>query len=123
MPDKDYFDRAFEQECIEFLTKHDDGQLKFKHNILEHCILTENLSYEETDYTIMRLKVNKSPGQDKIPGGYVKACKDHIAHHMQCILNYMLDKRVFPGDWALGLCVAIPKGPNDIQPITILSLI
>ena len=35
MPDQDNVDRLFEQECIKFLKKYDDGELKCKHNVLD----------------------------------------------------------------------------------------
>ena len=50
MPDQEYFDRSFEQECVEFLKLYDDGELKFKHNVFEHGILNGNFSCEEIDY-------------------------------------------------------------------------
>ena len=120
MPKEDYFDLQFEQHCIEFLnefTQADDFSVS--NSVMESFVFNCNFTHEEIDYAIRCLKGNKSCGIDLIPANCIKAGRDQLVHHLKLLFDYILAKESFPPKWAEGLRIAIPKGADDIRPITI----
>ena len=53
-----------------------------------------------------------------IPAEYVKGYLN-IIPHIVTLYNFILDRQEYPEKWAQGLRIAIPKGDDDIRPITI----
>ena len=121
MPVEGYFDVQFERECQAFLKEYDKDPAKcFDEN--DNCILdilNNNITVEEIVSAVKQLKNNKAPGLDLIPAECVKASIHVIKSHLEILYNYILCSGMYPEEWAAGLRVAIPKGNDDIRPITI----
>jgi exonuclease III len=120
MPKMSYFDRVYEQQAEEFLNKYDRGELQSTiDNTLELEILNHNISLQELENAVKKLKSGKSAGLDMIPAELVKYNIDHIKSDLLLLYNYVLNTGDYPATWAEGLRVALPKDGGDIRPITI----
>ena len=118
MPEEPYFNKKFEKECIEFLDQY-ENDLSFNNwSNMDDSILNSNFTIDEIKEAINHLKC-KSPGLDRIPSQCIKGARDILVHHLCTLYNYILCKGQYPNEWAYGLRVAIPKGKDDIRPITI----
>jgi hypothetical protein len=120
IPEQDYFNKDFERECELFLKRYDEGvDNQIIKNTSELEILNDNITQAEIRNAINSLKNGKSPGLDMIPAECVKICAETIVPHLQMLYNYILSMETYPEKWAQGLRIAIPKGVDDIRPITI----
>jgi hypothetical protein len=119
MPCMSYFDKKFEKMAENFLERHDQNEPSCTENSLELEILNDNISLEEIECAIQKLKTKKSPGLDLIPAEFIKFNVELIKHDLVILYNYILSKGEYPDEWAQGLRVAIPKGQGDMRPITI----
>ena len=119
MPDQQYFNREFEDECKKFLDLYDKDECELDIDANELEILNNNISCEEIKCAISCLKKGKAPGLDLIPAEIVKLSSEALIPHLEILYNFILAKEVYPSKWAEGLRIAIPKGDNDIRPITI----
>ena len=54
-----------------------------------------------------------------IPAECVKICSQGIVSHLHVLYNYILSMETYVAEWAQGRHIAIPKGEDDIHPITI----
>jgi exonuclease III len=126
MPVEKYFDLEFEKDCQVFLEEYDQTGGIDKHldsdQKLMLDILNRNITVEEIVSATKKLKNNKAPGLDLIPAECVKAGIHVIKTHLEVLYNYILTNGVYPGEWSAGLRVAIPKGTDDIRPITIVPI-
>ena len=82
-------------------------------------IINSNITIEEIEFATKKLKNGKSPGIDRIPVEFIKQSIDLIKYDLQMLFNYVIASEVYPDAWGEGLRVAIPKGKDDIRPITI----
>ena len=117
MPEQDYFDRDFEKEVEKFLTTYDHDGPSEVNSMLN--ILNDNISIDEIQCAVAKIKKGKSPGTDGIPAEFIKCSIETIKYDLQTLYNYILASGIYPDKWCEGLRVAIPKGENDIRPITI----
>ena len=120
IPEMDYFDKSFEQEIQQFIDIY--AQCDFDSCIRnkEMCdVLNSNIEVEEITQAIHKIKTGKSPGIDQIPIEFIKATIDAIKFDLKLLFDYILKSEIYPDSWGEGLRVTIPKGDNDIRPITI----
>jgi hypothetical protein len=121
MPQMPFFDKQFELDATDFLSKYQKGKLD-GHSVptVKHLeILNDNITLEEVKGAIKGLKAGKSPGIDSIPAEFIKISADFLAPHITTVFNFVLASGSYPTSWAEGLRVAIPKGADDVRPITI----
>jgi hypothetical protein len=120
IPAQEYFSEKSQQEIEQFLHLYDKGFNASHQDIGDMVnILNDNISIEEIEGAINKLKNGKSPGLDGIPSEMVKHSVNAIKSHLQALYNYILSSGVYPDCWCEGLRVAIPKNENDVRPITI----
>ena len=120
IPTQPYFDLDFEQEVKLILEKYSTEDDFLHYQDKEACIILNSMiTTEEIDMAVRKIKTGKSPGLDGIPVEFIKSTIDTIKPILETIFNYILTKEVYPQSWAHGLRVAIPKGEDDIRPITI----
>ena len=101
--------------------------LEISRNKMMSDTIKDNFSVDEKKANIDALKNGKSPGLDHISAEFVKICKDDLAEIITCALYYIIDKRDFPGVWALGQRTPVfkngcHKNPNNYRGITILPI-
>ena len=90
-------------------------------------ILNTNVSPEEIQEAVGKLKVNKSAGTDCIPAEFIKACNGSFIQHICDVLNYCIELRQFPDAWAEGLRTSVYKpgdklNPDNYRGITVLPI-
>ena len=106
-----------------FLQKYDENKLNdIVFNKAEIDILNNNITLEELDLVIKKLKTGRSPGLDLISAEFIKASAPLIKPHLQQMYNYVLHSEVYPDSWAEGLRSALPKEGGDVRPITIVPM-
>ena len=123
IPYQEHFDYQFEKEVTDFINSYDDG-------IYDKCvkdktmcdILNSPIQVDEVVSAVQKLKPGKSPGIDRFPVDFIKCSIHSIKYHLMSLFNYVLDKEEYPDKWGDGLRVVIPKGDDDIRPITIEPL-
>ena len=94
---------SYEREARTFLENYDiTGSINFDSEIGNY-IINNNSTDSEIVSAIDALKNNKSQGIDAIPAEFLKHSKDILAGDIATILNYVIEKRNFPGIWAEGL--------------------
>ena len=85
-------------------------------------ILNSDIEIEEIVKAVRKLKNGKSPGVDRVPVEMIKSIIDIIKYDLQNLFNKILEKQCYPDSWGEGLRVVIPKGKDDIRPITIENI-
>ena len=55
----------------------------------------------------------------RIPIEFLKQTIELIKFDLQLLCTYILEQEIYPDPWGNGLHVTLPKGNNDICPITI----
>jgi hypothetical protein len=63
----------------------------------------------EIESAINRLKADKSPGTDEIPGELLKHGGDSIIDQYHCICNNIWQKESIPEEWTKSIIVTMPK--------------
>ena len=113
--DLDYFNDEYEHEARLFLSEYDNHRSCNYDFDLEKFIINQNFWTGEIKSAIDAFKNNKSPGIDAIPAEFIKHCKDILAEDITMILNYVIEERSFPDNWAKGLRSAVFKsGKHNI---------
>ena len=119
VPQQDYFDKIFESHVEHFINTYESVH-KRKMEDKDLCkILNCNVDVEEVEFAVKKLKKKKSPGIDRIPVEFIKESIEIIKYDLTELFNYVLSQQKYPDRWGHGLRIAIPKGPQDIRPITI----
>ena len=124
----EYFDSEYEYTAIDFLEKYELENGTVTNNVpLIEEILNENVTDAEITFAIDNLKTRKSAGIDGIPAEFIKACRDTLTPHITLAINYIIECRSFPTDWAAGIRSAIYKqGKRNLvdnyRGITILPI-
>ena len=99
-----------------FLNENDNHRSWNYDSDLVKFIINQNVSTGEIKYAIDALKNNTSPGIDAIPAEFIKHCKDILAEDITMVLNYVIQERSFPDNWAKGLRSAVFKsGKHSID--------
>ena len=119
IPKQEYFDFEFEEQCEFFLEKFDKDSSNAMLDPEDITLFNENITLEEISFAISKLKANKAPGIDLISAECIKSNVEFLKHHLEFLFNYILNIGSYPEKWAEGLRIAIPKGGDDIRPITI----
>jgi exonuclease III len=120
--DEPSFDKQFEVECLDFLDKFDPyepTECDFTRELLD-----SHFTKNELDAVLTSLKDNKSCGIDGIPSEAFKYTQDVLGDTLLIILNYILDKGVYPAKWAEGLISPVHKAgawnePKNYRRITV----
>ena len=123
------WDAIYEDSILSFLTKYENGSLDgLCQNSIMLDIINDNFTREELSNVISTLKVNKSAGYDGIPPEFYKTLTDVLVDDIALLLNYVIEKRIAPDSWAIGMKVPVPKlkkpeSVTDFRQITILPVI
>lgn len=85
-----------------------------------------NLSVEDTEIRLKKLKLGKSPGHDHLSPCVLKAAADILAPPLTHIYAQSISECVFPQCWKLAYVVPVPKTKSptisDFRPISLLPL-
>ena len=119
MPNEPYFNKDFENNVCQLMARNKIDCVHDEQNACMLEIINRNISIEEIEYAIKKLKSGKAPGIDRIPVEFIKETVHVIKYELQYLYNYILSYEIYPESWGEGLRVAIPKGKDDIRPITI----
>ena len=127
IPHQDYFDKQFEDEVTCFVNtysecKENSEYDKCVYDPLMSEILNRDIEVQEVVQAVSKIKSGRAPGIDRFPIEYVKCTIDVIKEDLTCLFNHILQQGEYPDKWGEGLRVVIPKGANDIRPITIEPL-
>ena len=84
-------------------------------------ILNGDITTEEIVEAVKKIKSGKPPRLDRFPIEFIKQIIHHIKYDSQLLFNYLMKRGMYQDKWGWGkgLRVAIPKGENDVRPITI----
>lgn len=104
------------------LPKHVIDNLNVPNKTLE--IL--NISIEEVEWSINKLKPKRSCGPDLIPPYVLKGCVDIISVPLKILFNLSVSTNVFPEKWKVSrVCPVFKSGDkklfNNYRPVSILS--
>lgn len=75
----------------------------------------EPFNFEEIKNTIKKLKNNKSPGPDGIPGEFYKKGGDMIIEDLKELFKKILENEKVPTEWNEGKTTLIHKGGNKCK--------
>ena len=114
-PNTEYFNQEFMSNCINFIRKyqndeieidinHDTGKLEISDEICNSPI-----SMEEIQTHLNKLKNNKAPGIDGIPGEFLKNASDDLCPTLYLLYNSIFDSCDWPSKWAEGLINPVHK--------------
>lgn len=118
IPHQEYFDTEFDKEIMDFIDLYArDGSSCCNKEL--NSILNANVEIDEIVYAVHKIKSGKSAGIDLLPIEFIKETIHVIKYDLQLLYNYILKSEIYPDSWCHGLRIAIPKGANDIRPITI----
>jgi hypothetical protein len=110
-------------------TCHENLDMEFNSTMLDVTILNEDISGEEIMKTAVKLKNNKSPGNDKIINEYIKGSMKSLLPVYVHLFNKVLKSGEVPYEWTTGIIVPLfkNKGHNteakNYRGITLLSCI
>ena len=91
--------------------------------------VNNEISVEEIDKCIRKLKSGKASGLDNVSNEYIKATCDLLMPFYHKLFNVVFDTGVIPESWLIGSIVPIFKNkgekddPKNYRPITILSCV
>ena len=84
------------------------------------------LTVEDTETRLRKLKVGKSSGHDNLSPRLLRAASDILASPLTHIFVQSISEGIFPKIWKLANVTPIPKKPNpsitDFRPISLLPL-
>lgn len=90
--------------------------------------LTAEITKEELDHAISKLKVNKSPGTDGFNSEWYKVLRKQLAPTLLRACNWVLQKQEIPPSWREAIISVIPKDGKDktecknYRPISVLNV-
>lgn len=90
--------------------------------------ITSPITKEEIKKSIMKLKNNKSPGVDGLPGEYYKVFEKELTPILHKVYNYALSEGVPPRSWSEAIISVIHKEGKDAtlctsyRPISLLCV-
>ena len=124
-----YHNDVLEVEAKDYITQYDfaNNVMPLYNKDLKYEIINSNFSNEEVNNAIDYLKNNKSPGIDKFHAEFIKSSKKELLQWITLVLNYIIEVKDFPSDWAEGLRIPVPKpgitnSTDNFRGITILPI-
>ena len=86
-----------------------------------------NITESQTEAFLKALKINKSPGSDKISPRMLRECAAAISGPLTHLYSLSVRDNEMPKEWTLGDVVPVPKPKAktkaDLRPITLLPII
>lgn len=90
--------------------------------------ITQEITIEELDKAISRLKTNKVPGTDGFPAEWYKTFREQLTPMLLECFNYTLNGGEPPVSWKGAVTSIIPKEAKDrtecgsYRPISVLNI-
>ena len=125
----DNFDNEFDQEINNInLWANEENKLINEQTIEMNKILDKDITIEEVDKAIKKMKEKIAGGNDKILPEMIKHGGNSIIEALNLLFNQILKYQLIPSSWKEGLIYSIFKGgnknnPSDYRGITLLSII
>lgn len=93
-------------------------------NVNIHKVLDREITLEEINFALSRLKNNKAAGPDGIPNECFKNLPPNWTHYLQNMFNVFLSQETIPDDWCNSLIKLMYKkgstnDPNNYRPIAL----
>ena len=86
---------------------------------------TDSVTIKEVKETFFSLKINKSPGWDKISFNVIKNCFSELNMLLKCLFDMCLESRIFPDKLKIARVIPLykagyPANISNYRPISIL---
>ncbi len=118
------FDNEFYNQIIELLRNAENRMNDPLYT--SNVTLNKNISADEINFIVNKLKNNKSPGIDKIPNEVLKCAE--VKNCLLKLYQYYFDTGIFPSCWNQAIIKPIPKSkskdprvPLNYRGINLLS--
>ena len=111
----------------ELLSADPDSDFDINPELLNNDMLNNNISIEEIERCIRKLKNNKAAGYDNILNEYLKAASPKLMRLLFLLFNLILKVGTIPDSWSVGFIRPLYKGKGDpmctdnYRGITLLS--
>jgi hypothetical protein len=126
---EDTKDNKFEEEfCTEVERRQQEIERDTYKADNKHEELDKEITFNEIDEAIKRLKVNKAPGLDQIVAELLQRGGDQLKYAIRALCCKAWEKEKVPEDWTKGIIFPIykdgdKKDTGNYRGITLLSIV
>ena len=120
---KSYFENLFNQNVTaHFIPESSET------NMMYDEVLDADISPEEIELAITKLRNGRAPGLDETPGELIRIGRKYLIPFFTKLFNAIYDRQDFPEEWCRSVIVPIYKSGNPLDPhnyrgISLLSVI
>ena len=93
-----------------------------------HLILNSDITFEEVENSIKKIKSDKSPGSDGVLNEMIKHTSPDVIPFLTALFQILFNEGIFPEEWAKSVIIPVYKkgditNCNNFRPISVTSLL